>query len=162
MSTINGFGTLRYDWSYHADGTAEATLWAVAGFLPVIPLKRERIRVQSAGRGGTRSVNIALSMTDYKTAFDAEFQVLDRVPIRWVGVLKTYVCGYVVTPLLLVGVPWFVFWAGQQILDLCGFNWHKFGDYVTVTYVISAIGWVSITVAKILDCCAGRNAPTLY
>ena len=49
MSTINGFGTLRYDWSYHPNGTAEATVWFVAGFLPVLPLRRERIRVRSAG-----------------------------------------------------------------------------------------------------------------
>lgn len=158
MSTINGFGTLRYEWSYHPDGTVEATEWLVAGFLPVIPLKRERFRVRSAGPVAPSPSDIALSVVGFNKGFVSQFEVLDRVPMRLAGVLKTYFFGYIVTPLLLVGVPFFLAFAGRPLLEFCGLNWHQYGDYVAAIFCVVLIFYVGAVVATILDRCAGRNA----
>lgn len=158
MSTINGFGTLRYDWVYHPDGTAEATEWFVAAFLPVVPLKRERIRVRSAGPVAPSPSDIALSAVGLNKGFASQFEVLDRVPIRFAGVLKTYFFGYVVTPLLLVGVPLLLAFVGRPLLELCGLNWHQYGDYVSAIFCVVLIFYVGAVVATVLDRCAGRNA----
>jgi hypothetical protein len=158
MSTINGFGTLRYDWAYHPDGTAEATEWLVAGFLPVVPLKRERFRVQSVDPDASSPSDIALSVLGFNKGFASQFEVLGRVPLRLAGVLKTYFFGYVVTPLLLVGVPLFLAIVGRPLLEMCGLNWRQYGDYVIGVFGIILIFYVGAVVATILDRCAGRNA----
>ena len=45
FGNIQGFGFLPYGWRHAADGTATATKWLVALWLPLIPLRRERVRV---------------------------------------------------------------------------------------------------------------------
>ena len=87
MSTINGCGTQHYDWLHLPDGTACATKWFVLFFLPVIPLKREHLRVVDAS---------ALRGTHY---------VLGKIPMHGIGIARTYMKAYLLVPLLLLGPP---------------------------------------------------------
>jgi hypothetical protein len=159
MSTLNGFGTMRYDWSHQADGTAEATLWFVLGFLPIVPLKRQRLRIISADPKTPTAADIGLSAIGFTQAFGTEFEVIGSTPLRLWGVLRTYVRGFVVTPVLAFGVPVFVGWAGWRILQAAGFNFREYGDYLGIAYGIAAVGWMGAVIAKILDRAAGRDGP---
>jgi hypothetical protein len=47
MSTFNGFGTLYYGWRHHADGTATATKWLSAFYIPLVPLQRNTLKVST-------------------------------------------------------------------------------------------------------------------
>ena len=87
MSTINGCGTLHYDWSHSDDGTSCATKWFVLFFFPIIPLKREHLRVENAG---------ALGATHFPCG---------QVPMQAYGVIRTYLKAYLLVPVVFLGPP---------------------------------------------------------
>ena len=97
MSTTNGFGTLYYDWDTCADGTVEATKWSVAAFFPIIPLGRHRLRVHSSGK---KPSFFSLGLTN--EPFALSYDVIESVPMDSTRLLKTYLMGWVVTPLILL------------------------------------------------------------
>lgn len=159
MSTINGVGTLRYDWSHLPDGTAEATLWFVIGFLPIVPLKRQRLQLISTTPESSSAIDVGLSALGYSHGFSSEMAILGPAPLRLAGVLRTYFFGFVVAPFLAFGIPILVGWGGWRILQLTGFNFREYGDYLAIAYGIAAVGWMGAVIAKILDRAAGRDAP---
>ena len=84
MSTVNGIGTFYYgDDDRRRDGSQIATLFAVVFFMPLIPLGTHRIR-KSAIRGGSMTI-----------------QRIERLPLRWDQVLRTYLKCWLLTPLIL-------------------------------------------------------------
>lgn len=87
MSTVNGCGTLHYDWSHSDDGTSCATKWIVLFFFPVIPLKREHLRVENAN------------------ALNAMHIPCGKVPMEAYGVIRTYLKAYLLVPAVLMGPP---------------------------------------------------------
>jgi hypothetical protein len=161
MSTINGVGTLRYDWSHLSDGTAEATLWFVIGFLPIVPLKRQRLQLISTAPESSSPVGVGLSALGFARGFSTEMAILGTAPLQLAGVLRTYFFGFVVTPFVAFGIPVLVGWGGWRILQLAGVNFREYGDYLGIAYGIAAVGWMGAVIAKILDRAAGRNAPSV-
>ena len=99
MSTINGFGTMYYGWRHDADGTATATQWACAFWLPLIPLRRQRLRIASnlerpalrAHLGG-----LAVSQTDV-------YELLETTPLQPLELASTACKTYLGLPALLIG-----------------------------------------------------------
>lgn len=87
MSTFNGIGTLHYGWIHHPDETAHATKWFVVAFFPVIPIRREHLRIIEAPSDAP--------------AWQSQFEILDRVPLSLGNVLKTYFKAYVLVPIIL-------------------------------------------------------------
>jgi hypothetical protein len=163
MSTINGIGTLRYDWDHHSDGTSSATLWFVIGFLPVIPLRRERLYVASEGLEPSRAIDVAGAAlgaaVGIGSGFRSQFQILQKELMRPAGILRTYVFGFLVTPLLAFGVPVFVVWASVRLLELLQFDMREYGVYVAIALGIASVLWAAVVIAKILDRAAGRTVP---
>ena len=161
MSTINGIGTLRYGWNHYPDGTASATLWFVIGFLPVIPLRRERLCVVSDGLDQPRAIDVAGAAlgaaVGVGSGFRSQLQVLQKEPMQLAGILGTYFFGFVVTPLLAFGVPLVGVWAGVRLLELLKFNMREYGAYVGITLGIASVLWAAVVIAKILDRAAGRT-----
>src|SRR5579871_542190 len=103
MSTFRGIGTTRYDWRWAHDGAADATLWFVIFFFPIIPLRRERLLVLSSNP--LQDVTHPKSFSPFGfLSFTAEFKILGSVPMSFWGVLRTYWMGFVVVPFIaLIG-----------------------------------------------------------
>ena len=97
MSTTNGFGTLYYDWEVGPDETVEATEWFVMQFFPVLPLGRYRLSVHTSG---IKPSFFSLGLN--KQPFELSCEKLGRVRITALRLLKTYVMGFIVTPLILI------------------------------------------------------------
>ena len=74
MATVSGIGTMRYDWKHRSDGTAEATLWFVIFFFPIIPLRRENLRVVDLGieRSNIGSILLAIQGVEDQYGTDAQ------------------------------------------------------------------------------------------
>lgn len=77
--SINGIGTRYYGESGHrADSSYVTTEWFAIFLIPIIPLRSFRVIRQTAN--------------DRATIFghSASYQILERLPMAWVQVLKTY------------------------------------------------------------------------
>jgi hypothetical protein len=94
--TFNGFGTTLLDYRPAADGTYEATRWAVAMFVPLVPLGDYVIRPQEEQRTYGRETH--------------RFEVVSRKALSWGRVLRTYL-----TAAVGVGVPVLYFWNGKAV-----------------------------------------------
>lgn len=90
MSTVNGIGTLHYGWEHLSDGSAHATKWFVLAFFPVVPIRREHLRVLDPPAESP------------PRAWLSHFEVLGFVPMTPASVLKTYFKAYVIVPLILI------------------------------------------------------------
>jgi hypothetical protein len=78
----NGIGTVYFGRSLDAeDGSYVTTVWFVLFFLPILPLRSERVLPLSQftnGAGHTRT----------------RYSVISRVPLVWSEVLKSYLVGW--------------------------------------------------------------------
>ena len=115
-ATITGFGTTLLGISrMDEDAIATATAWLTALWLPIVPLKRYRVQFRE----------------------DDRYTVLDEMPVDRGEVLRTYLFGWLVFPLPIVGpavsqwlfdvnVPgpwwWTALWALVGLAALKG--WH--------------------------------------
>jgi hypothetical protein len=162
MSTLNGFGTMRYDWAHREDGTAEATTWLVMAFLPIWPLRREKVVVLAKGHDPASVVGVATSAlgaaTGVGSAFASRVAVLDKTPMRWRGVLLTYIHGFLAVPLLAFGVPLAIGVGGLKLIDAIGIKDTTAGDVAMISLLIFGVGWMAVCIAKVLDRAAGRQA----
>ena len=87
MGRINGIGPVHLGAeARRPDGTRWATLWFTALFLPVIPIRRER-----------------LELLDHRGTGYA-FRVVERGPHAWARIARTFAFGWLLVP-LLVGAP---------------------------------------------------------
>jgi len=140
--TINGIGTMYYGWKAHPDGSATATWWIVVVFLPLIPLRRERLRIYSPGAD-----NIALPATG-QTAW----QIVERLPLDWTSILLTYFKGFIIVPAILIG---------PIVLAVLGVKFGfqklqmKVPEYVIGIGAFAAIVYCAVVIAYILDVAKG-------
>lgn len=81
-SSGNGIGTVHYGRSAEAeDGSYVATVWFVIFYLPIFPLRSERILLLSEFDNGFGTRRI-------------RYSILERVPLDWRGIRKTYLVGW--------------------------------------------------------------------
>jgi hypothetical protein len=157
MATVNGIGTMRYDWSRRADGTSEATLWLVVFFLPIVPLRRERLRVVGTQLERAGIVTSVLALCGAGDGWQTQIEVLGSVAnSRW-RVLRTYVNGF-------IGVPFITFFGPMLLLVAGTLMTLKRGDQISETFQVIIGGfafadliWTACVVAFILDHSAGRH-----
>jgi hypothetical protein len=76
FKSFNGFGTTLLDYRDLKDGTWEATRWAVAAGLPVVPLATYRIRPKRQQNGYGR--------------MESHFEITGRVPLSPLRVLRVH------------------------------------------------------------------------
>jgi hypothetical protein len=139
MSTINGCGTQHYDWLHLPDGTACATKWFVLFFLPVIPLKREHLRVVDAS---------ALRGTHY---------VLGKIPMHGIGIARTYMKAYLLAPLILLGPPAVLFFVYFRLLRYLPV---QFGSrWIPGAIAVLCLIYWGIVLSLILERSFGRKPP---
>jgi len=98
MSTLNGFGALYYGWRHASDGTATATKWLAASWLPIVPLQRQHLRVltdfDNPQRLKAELGGLVVSQTDH-------YQVIANTPLSTGEIALTLAKTYLGLPALL-------------------------------------------------------------
>ena len=94
MSTVNGIGTFHHGYGDpRADGSFIATNYVVVFFMPLIPLASARLRHHGLdddlGLGPVASGR-------------AELEVVERLPLQWPQIARTYLKCWLLVPLLLL------------------------------------------------------------
>ena len=101
MGTINGFGTGFRGWQHHADGSSTAPSWFLCGVLPVVPLRRYRLRTltdfENESFGTPAQVAVA-AMGAFSWSDPVAIEA--RLPLSWREIGMTYFRAYVLVPLL--------------------------------------------------------------
>lgn len=101
MARLNGIGTGFLGWRHRPDGVSTATLWFTVAYLPVIPLRRFRLRNLTdfdAERSPTVFETTAALLGGI--AWTDPIEILDRLPLQWQEIVATYLRCYVLVPLL--------------------------------------------------------------
>lgn len=156
MASINGIGTARYDWRRCADGTAEATLWFVVFFFPIIPLRREHLRVIDSGIKGSGVLGMVGALVGVGASHQTSIQFLGTRPLSPLPVLRTYFMGFVVVPLLTTGLPVMLMIGTAMALGSFGMDTNAVLKKMVPLVGIATLLWSGCVVARILDRSAGR------
>ncbi|MEM7474751.1 MAG: hypothetical protein AAF483_07150 [Planctomycetota bacterium] len=157
MSTVNGVGTLYYDWQANEDGTANATRWFVLCFLPIVPLKRERVLVKRGPRKKSGILDGMLALLGVGAGFEAQIYFLAQIPNPPARIFKTYLLAYLAIPVLLILPPILLMIGVIFLIDTMGLNMQKTMEYFVPAFGIGLCLWMGICIATILDRCAGRK-----
>ncbi|WP_018342209.1 hypothetical protein [Cytophaga aurantiaca] len=128
MSTLDGIGT-RFNGVSQPDeqGHVHATSWFTFLYLPLVPLWRAEIK---------REITLPLKTFNY--------QVIQKLPLDKSEILKTYLYGWILIPLLLLGPALFLIPEIHQQLGIASppprnlikgdsLNWH---DWFFIAYII--------------------------
>lgn len=157
MATFNGIGTVRYDWQKRDDTTANATVWFVVFFLPIVPLRREHVCVHGSGvRRGTLIETIA-ALFGYGSGFRSEVEVLGTSPNALWRIARTYLLGWVIVPLLATLVPMLAVVGMVAVSQTLDYDLKSHGAWLPITTGLLGLLWVGALVATILDRSAGRH-----
>jgi hypothetical protein len=108
FGTFQGFGTLYYGWRHRADRTATATKWVVAFWLPLLPLRRQRIRVLTDFSRDLGQPVLIQYMTQRVATQENYFQIVEELPLSFMEIAVTLAKTYLVLPLLLACPPVFI------------------------------------------------------
>ena len=105
MASINGIGTGWRGWRHGADGVSVATSWITFVYLPIVPLRRCRVRNHTdfeAERIRTlpQAVGALAAMGGGGVTWEERVEVLERTPLDGREVAETYLRAYVLVPLL--------------------------------------------------------------
>ena len=156
MATINGIGTLRYDWQKRGDGTADATVWFVILLLPALPIRREHVKVHKGAPIPAGFLDHIGAMIGFGSGFHSHIEVLGRSPLKLLRVLRTYFLGFVVVPLICLS-PALLLTGMMVALIETNVIEKKAFEYVIPFFGIVPFVWSACVVAKILDRSVGRH-----
>lgn len=156
MATVNGLGTMRYDWSGRPDGTAEATLWFVIFFLPIVPLRREHLRVVNAEVERQGFLSTVAAFCGAGSGWKSKIEVLGPVPQTPWRVLRTYLMGFIGVPLVTFVGPMLLLVFGTTMSLKRGAPMPEWMSGVIGVGSIAIMLWTAIVIALILDRAAGR------
>ena len=116
MGTINGFGTGFRGWRHHPDGSSTATSWILAGFIPVLPLRRYRLRMLTDfGKESFGTPDQVAGALVGSLSWSDPVAIEGRLPLSWSEIGMTYLRAYVLVPLLCLW-PFGVFALAMAIL----------------------------------------------
>jgi hypothetical protein len=156
MATVNGLGTMRYDWNARSDGTAEATLWFVIFFLPIVPLRREHLRVINAEVERAGFLSTVAAFCGAGAGWKSQIEVLDSIPQSPWRVLRTYLMGFIGVPLVTFVGPMLLLVFGTTMFLKRGAPVPEWMSGVIGVGSITIMLWTAIVIARILDRAAGR------
>ena len=105
MASINGIGTGYLGWRHGEDAVSTATLWFTLVYLPVIPLRRHRLRNLTdfdAERIRTlpQAVGALATIGSGFTSWAEHVEVLERTALDAREIAETYARCYLLVPLL--------------------------------------------------------------
>ena len=143
-------------WNRRSAGTAEATHWFVIFFLPIVPLRREHLRVVSAGveRAGFLSTIAALGGTG--AGWKTSIEVLGRIPQSPWRVFRTYLMGFIGVPLVTFVGPMSLLVCSLMMTLKRGTQPPEWISIVIGVFSIVLLVWTAVVIARILDHSAGR------
>jgi hypothetical protein len=147
MSTINGLGTLYYGWSHHSDETSHATKWFVVAFFPIIPIRRDHLRVLDPPADAPRR------------AWQSHFELISRDSLSLGNVLKTYFKAYIIVPIVLLAPVLLVETVRISHPDLLATLELKIGPLNNFVPAVILLYW-PIVISIILDRAKGRRKQT--
>lgn len=156
VSTVNGFGTTRYDWTQRADGTSEATLWFVVFFFPVIPIRREHLSVVATPVEQPGIFAYLAALLGAGSGWHTSIQLLGIGKASLWSILRTYFFGWVIVPLLTFVGPMVLIAASLTGLHRLGVDIKDFANKVLPFLALPMMLWAACVVAKILDRSSGR------
>lgn len=144
MVSINGIGTGYRGWRHAEDGTATATLWITVVFLPVLPLRRYRLRSRTdfdAERFPRNPLVVAAALGGGLQWSDP-VEIQERLPLAWKEIGGTYLWCYLLIPLLclwpvLVGRLVFRHWLPDA--GIAAPDWVHVGFAVLVLAYMGAV-----------------------
>ena len=144
MSTLNGFGTLYYGWHHSADGTATATKLFALSWVPIFPIRRERLRVLTDFKSGQ---NVKAELGGLAVSQSDKYEILEQLPLSAKEIGITFAKTYLGFPLLLL-VP-------MALLFLLMFVAHQFGAKVEPGTTVFGIymGGIFVAFANLLYQC---------
>ena len=157
MATVNGIGTMRYDWRRRSDGTAEATLWFVVFFFPVFPLRREHLRVLNMGIKRSGILSTLLAIGGAGVGFQTSIEVLGTTITSPWAILRTYFKGFIVVPFVTFVGPMMLMIFSMMTLDKLGVDIQKWFNKAMPVIGIAVLLWAACIIARILDRSAGRH-----
>jgi hypothetical protein len=133
MMQVNGCGlTLMGLSRQDTANQCHATVWFTFLWLPILPLRRESIQFQPSSDSGFSYIT------------------LERTPLVFREVAKTYLFGWIALPLLVLGPLWGLSFAATQFDGL--------SDYRMAMVTVSIV-WMAIAVWKIADWNENRLRP---
>ena len=95
MGTFNGIGTFRYGKDdARDDGSYVATEFAVFLMLPVFPIVTERLRLIA--------IEDRVSLTGGRGVGTTRYEIVERLPLRWSQIGRTYARCWLLVPLVLL------------------------------------------------------------
>lgn len=134
---INGIGvTLLGVSEYDNDGNCTATVWFTFIYLPLIPLRRLKVRfAEHKGSGFS-------------------YSIISRENLRISEILRTLLFGWVLFPLVIFG-------PGVLVQDSV---WQAIGlpDFIHIPFGIAAVIWVFVSCFKLLDRHEAKCRPKSY
>lgn len=157
MSTVNGVGTMRYGWKHRPDGTAEATVWFVVAFIPLIPIRREHVRVIAPGlhRGGI--LEWLCIFVGAGKGFESTVEVLGPAEMPASTTLLTYFNGFVLVPFITLIGPMALLVSLVIVMNKMGMDVKEVANGYHGFAALGIIVWAALVVALILDRSAGRH-----
>ncbi len=150
LSTINGVGTLNYGWQACEDGTAIGTTWIVIGFFPLVPIRRQRVRILPPP--GAKVSDLFMPV-----GFRAQMQIVETLPFDYRAILRTYLKAFVLVPILLaltLLVLRIVTWIAPLPQPAQQQDWQT---GVIIAFAIGSFVYWGVLVATILDRASGRG-----
>ena len=156
MATVNGLGTVRYDWCRRQDGTAEATLWFVIFFFPIAPLRREHLRVVGTEYERTGFINTLAAFCGVGSGWKTQIDLLGRVPNPAWRVILTYLKGFIGVPFITFFGPVLLFVFGTTIGLKRGQQMPDWVQIALPVFIVVITIWTVCVIALILDYAAGR------
>ena len=128
MSTWNGIGTKYLGYSHrNRDGSHYATEWGVLFDLPVMPLRRHRLKVGRTVHATAGTVNKS----------STQFAVLEETPLNGREIARTYLTWWVLGPLVAVGPAALLVWPVSSKPD-AGFGLWLFVLALSVAWVMGS------------------------
>ena len=103
MGTLQGIGTTYLGWRHRDDGASTATLWFTFVYLPVVPLRRVRLRnlTDFEAERSPSVLQVAAALGGGVSWTDS-YEILERLRLSWKEVAGTYLRCYVLVPALCV------------------------------------------------------------
>jgi hypothetical protein len=99
---------LHYGSRHFDDGTATATCWVTLLWLPIIPLRKSRLRVLTDFRRALRGdAPGQIALRNGCVIQEDRFELVEKLPLSPRDIARTLVKAYVVLPLLLLCPPVF-------------------------------------------------------
>jgi hypothetical protein len=131
-------------------------LWFVIFFLPIVPLRREHLRVVNAEVERAGFLSTVAAFCGVGAGWKSQIEVLGSIPQSPWRVLRTYLMGFIGVPLVTFVGPMLLLVFGTTMFLKRGAPVPEWMSGVIGVCSITIMFWTAVVIARILDRAAGR------